>query len=449
MSASERILIGPGCLDCNRGDQALVWQAIDCVRRACPGCELAIMAEGHDDPEDPQTRQTRKLGIRVLASLLPNPRRAATRGKREVIDSGWSLGKMVIQAALDFHRTLCLLIWPRNRRLARWILGSERQATYEFLRGSRALVIKGGGFIYAYRGLRWAYYLWFQLFCLLLSQRLGVKVIILPNSFGPFDIACLRGLVRRVVGRCDFVSTREPRSLEVLNGIVPGKARLFPDMGFGLEAADASWAAVEHARLGVPVDTARCVGVTMRPWRFPQARDPGGAYQRYIQAFARLLEHLVSGGYVPVLCAHVIGPHAHEDDRIALNDALSATSVAARVHFVDGDYDCRQIKALYRSMAFMVCTRFHSAIFSIAQNVACMAVSYQGYKAPGIMSEIGIGDYCLAIDALDAESLIAMFDRLVVHEDELRQKMRAYVATCRKRLEVLEEMVTAEIRSPE
>ena len=331
MSRGEKILIAPGALDCNRGDQALVWEAISCVRKASPGSEVAIMADCHDDPEDPQTRQTRKLRVGVLPMLLPNPRRAAGTDKGEIIDSGWSLVKMMIRAVRDIQQMGLLLLWPGNRRLARWLLGKDRYTTYSFVRDCRAVVVKGGGYIYAYRGLRWNYFIVFGLYPLMFAQRCGVKVVVLPNSFGPFRTRWSRWLARRTLGRCTVLTAREPKSQDLLESLVEGKSQLFPDMAFGLAPADAEWAKAELARWGVSVGEGEYVGVTMRPWRFPNARDPKLMYTRYVQAFARLLEHLVSSGYKPLLFAHVIGPHAHEDDRIALNDVVKVTSAAERV----------------------------------------------------------------------------------------------------------------------
>lgn len=445
ISRQKKFLIGPSVLDCNRGDQALVWEAIDTLRKASPDCEIAIMSDTYDDPEDMQSRQTRKLGINILPTLLPNPRRAATQGKEEIIDSGYSLLKMKMRAVLDFVLMQGLLMLPRSRRLARLLLGKDRYKTYAYLRECAALVIKGGGYIYAYRGLRWAYYVWFVLFPLMLAQRCGISVVILPNSFGPFDTRWGRWLAARVLGRCRIVTTREPHSYKVLNSIIPDKAELYPDMAFRLRPESSDWAWAELMRCGVPLREKTCVGITMRPWRFPNARAPQEKYSSYIRAFAKLIEHLLENGYAPVLYAHVIGPHSHENDRIALQDVLRATSAADRVFYVDGDYNCRQVKSLYGIMDFMICTRFHSAIFGIAGQVPCLAMSYQGYKATGIMEEIGLEDFIFPIDDIDSNLLTGAFDGLVADQQKVKQKMKAYMDACLGRLSNLQTLITSEI----
>ncbi len=437
--------MGSVVLDCNRGDQALTWEAIGALRKAYPDCELAIMADVHDDPEHSQSRQTRRLGVNILLSLLPNPRRMATQDKSEVIDSGWFLAKMKFRAVLDFVQMQILLIFPRSRTLARLLLGKERYKTYEYLRDCNALVIKGGGYIHAYRGLRWTYYIWYSLFPFMLAQFCGIDVIILPNSFGPFDTRYSKRLVRRVLGRCKMVTARERKSLDVLEAIIPGKAKLFPDMGFSLKSVDSNWASKELIGHGVPLGKISCVGVTMRPWRFPDAPNPQEKYEKYIQAFAQLLDHLLGNRYIPVLFAHSVGPHTHEDDRVALMDTLRGTSGAEKILYVDGDYNCRQVKAFYGQMDFMICTRFHSAIFSIAQQVPCLAISYQGYKATGIMEEIELSDFTFMIDDIDCDLLMKAFERLVASQDEVKQKMAIYMKTCQQQLNGLRKLITSEI----
>jgi len=442
-----KVLVVPGVFDCNRGDQALLWEAFDAVRAVWPDAELAVVAEVWDDPRDIQTWQTRSLGVRILPKILPNPRRAARSDEREIIDKGFSLWRMCARAAMDFVGKGLLLMAPRNRWWARWILGPEHFRTYCFLRDSAAVVVKGGGFAYGYRGLRWAYYLWFGLFTLRLAQRCGIPVIVLPNSFGPFETRWSRWWARRVFRECRLLTVREPESWAVLQRLIPGKALTFPDMAFALKAASAEEGRANLRRHGVPVGEKPCVGVSMRPYRFPGERAPEAKYRTYVEAFAALLKHLVARGFTPVLFAHSIGPHAHEDDRIALQDLWKASGLGDAVKFVDGDYDCRQMKAMYQHMDYMCCTRFHSAIFSMAAGVPCLVVSYQGYKATGIMREMGLGDLVLPMGGLDAKSVIGVFNRLVERRQEIQDKLRRYKEACAPRLDELGRLLGETLRS--
>jgi hypothetical protein len=98
MDRTKKVLLGPMGLDCNRGDQALLWEAIDLVRRVVPNGELAVMSEDWSSPEDPQTRQTRKLDIRILPMLVSTPRRTGPKDASIFFDSGWPYFKMKLRA---------------------------------------------------------------------------------------------------------------------------------------------------------------------------------------------------------------------------------------------------------------------------------------------------------------------------------------------------------------
>lgn len=445
MPDNKKFLICPGALDCNRGDQALAWEAIDLLREVSHNCEIAIMSDSYDDPNDSQSRQTRKRNIAIIPPILFNPRRVASKKKYEVIDSGWSLAKMKLRALADAIQISLLLLLAKNRIWARLLLSKPQYRTYTYLRSCRALVVKGGGYIYSYRGLRWAYYILFGLFPIMLAQRCGIKVIILPNSFGPFETRWSRWLVRLVLGRCELIAAREYKSYDVLNTLIPDKAKLFPDMAFVLKPDKTTWAKKELMGYGIPLGEKKCVGITMRPWRFPNAENPQEKYANYIQTFAKFMEHLLQIGFMPVLFAHTTGPGAHENDTIALKDALHTMFLAEQIPYVDADYNCRQIKSLYSLMDFMVCTRFHSAIFSISQEIPCIAVGYQGYKASGIMGEIGLEKFNFSIDELHHDLLIEAFGNLISCQEEVKKKMKVYMNVCDEKLHTLHGLVASVI----
>ena len=442
MSEKYKVLIGPSALDCNRGDQTLVWMAIEEIRNTWPDCQIAIMSNGYEDPNDNQSCQTKQLGIKVLPPLLPNPRRATGKSDDEIIDTGFSLIKMQLRAILDFFQMFLLLHLPDTKGIARLFLGKQRYETYKYLKQCKAFVLKGGGYIYSYVGLKWQYYIWFGLFPIRMALKYGIKVIILPNSFGPFDSRFGKRLAKKVLRSCDFVASREKKSYETISNLIQEKAKVYPDMGFALETDDIEWARSTLLEKGVPLGQKKCVGITMRPWRFPNDADPGKKYKAYIKVFADLIKYLIDNDYAPVLFAHVIGPHAHEDDRIALKDVIGKLSEDGQFLYVDGDYNCKQIKAFYHFMDSMVCTRFHSAIFSIAQEIPCLAISYQGYKAIGIMEEIGLSEYTFDIGDLDSDSMISAFEKMQNNKQTIKTNMRTFMKNVKVQMKELSSLVS-------
>ena len=61
------------------------------------------------------------------------------------------------------------------------------------------------------------------------------------------------------------------------------------------------------------------------------------------------------------------------------------------------------------------------------------------------MEEIGLDDFAVSIDKIDDNSLIEVFEQLVANQQEVKQKMRAYMTNCQQRLSQLENLVMIEI----
>jgi colanic acid/amylovoran biosynthesis protein len=306
-------------------------------------------------------------------------------------------------------------------------LSKEKHETYKYIKELDAFVVKGGGFIYSYRNISYAYYLWYVCYHILLAQRLGVPVIIFPNSFGPFETTFSRWFTSRLLNNCALVTARESKSKEIVDILVPKKARQFPDMAFLLkiEPKDSEWARNELANLGVNIDGS-AVGITMRPWRFPDHAQPKEAYNAYIDSIAEFIRYLQTQNFQPILFVHVRGPGLHETDKLAIDDCLLKLKDNHPI-VVDNEYNCIQMMALYSYLGYMIGTRFHSCIFSMVKSIPTLAIGYQGYKASGIMFDMGLDEYFVDINDISAEKLIDKFSLLKKQEREVKIKYANYL----------------------
>lgn len=433
MAISDRpmsVLLIPASADCNRGDQALVWTAIDLLReRIGVDSQIGLLTEAAEPESDPQCRQTYARGFPYFRMILENPNRVLKGKAGPTRHRRWDFVRVAGCAAVDLLRSLWILLFARMPTLVMPLLNAAQRDTYKRYQNADLIVFKGGGFIYAHRRPMYYYFIWFALYHLMLAHRLGKPAIILPNSFGPFETRFSRMLVRHVLKRCSLVLTREAKSQQLLEEVVPGVARQYPDMAFMLsvDETERAWGKAELQHHGVDVSE-RAVGFTMRPWRFPGHPDPAGAYDSYISAMAQLVRHVHQRGYQPVFFAHVQGPGLHETDRIALDDCQKQLSDIP-IAIIDGPYNCCQMRAMYSHLGYMVGTRFHSCIFAISESVPTLALSYQGNKAPGIMREIGLERFAVDIAAVSVEVLHQLFDELSARREEIKERCQAYMNT--------------------
>lgn len=124
---------------------------------------------------------------------------------------------------------------------------------------------------------------------------------------------------------------------------------------------------------------------------------------------------------------HTLAVNSHENDFACITDISKMLPDKIYRVISNTDYDCRDLKCLYSYCDYIVGTRFHSVIFSLASGVPALAISYVGNKSVGIMSDMGLSDYVLHIDSVSAEELKAKFASLVQNKEEVKAKLNTYM----------------------
>lgn len=409
-------IVIPPATDLNRGDQALLWESIELIKETGLFSGCYVLESGDSERErEVQTRQSKAKGLPILPSLLPHPRRGRHREGDRIQDGLSSLILMSLYALFDFLKGESLLLYPHGL-LARLLVPAENRAALKHFQTCKAVFVKGGGFLHSYGGLTSLYYTWYQLFYIRLALRLDKPVIILPNSFGPFKGIGVGWLVRRTLARCAAVTARESLSASTISTLTGQPTPVFPDLGYFLGRVTP-----ETGAIGLPPGK-NAVGFTVRPWRFPASSQPQASYNAYVRAVAETAKHVALKGYHPVFVAQVLGPSAHEDDRLAISDVTRLLHGINYTVVID-EGDCYRLAQIYSQMKFVVGTRFHSVIFAQAQGIPCLAISYGGQKGQGIMNDLGMGDLVIPIDSVSAETLQEGFDRLEMRSEEVRQRL--------------------------
>jgi len=275
----------------------------------------------------------------------------------------------------------------------------------------------------------------------MLAQRLGKRVVIFPNSFGPFLGNIEKHIIRKVLNKCDLIFAREDISRRYLQDLLDREVHYAPDLGFSISS-----------RKNMQFDDDLLpklrtkVAVTMRPYRFPEYSDGDKRYQRYIDEMFLLSKSLIEKGYHPVYVAHTIGPSAHEDDRIALNEVIERLTKAGisrqEYSYIDiPEMNCFDITRLYSKVDYIIGTRFHSVIFAMVSLTPPIAISYSGNKTVGIMKDIGLEEFVLDISEMDAGIVLEKFEKLVSESDNVKNKIKHYLGKCDSYNEKLVDMI--------
>lgn len=431
-----KALIVPGITDMNKGDQALVWESVRIAQDTELFDSIFILSSGDTVAEEEKLcSQSRDSGYTLLNNILPHPRRGVHKETEGSRDSISTLLFMIIFATFDLFRLSSLLLVCKSKALTSLFFGKKINTFINELRSIDVVFVKGGGFIHSYGGFTSPYLMWYLLFYIRLSKRMNKKVIILPNSYGPFKGFTVKEQIVKTLKSLNLITAREKVSCNAINELLDDAVTLSPDLGFYLEADNHKKEKITALINNYfPGKEKKIVGITVRPWRFPGSADPVTLYNKYIDSVVDLIRYIESKGYYVALCNQSIGPNAHEDDRNAIKDVLSKTSGAT---WVNENLTCRELKLLYSHFEFFVGTRFHSVIFSLTSKVPSIAIGYGGNKARGIMSFFELDDYTVPIDCVESKLLLEMFDALEANKDSLKLKLEEKLGVVFEQRELL------------
>lgn len=413
-------IVVPGVTDLNKGDQALVWESHRLAQDTGLFSKVYILSLGDNKEEYQQLcGQSIERGYELLENILKHPRRGKHHNTESINESTGSLLTQSKNAVSDlFSRSLLVAVAPYPG-LVKMFFNRQTAETVKQFRNCDSVFVKGGGFIHAYGERTAPYLMWFFLFYVRLALRLKKKVVFLPNSYGPFEGVGVKGQIKKAFGKMDLIFARESISKNKLQDLIQREVILSPDLGFYLKEDEISAGAAILKRYDLDPVRDKIVGITIRPWRFPGKSNPQELYEKYIRSVKELVVSLRDKGYKVAFFNQSLGPNAHEDDRNAIKE-MSALIDGKQVVWVNENFNCTTLKAIYSNLHSFIGTRFHSVIFSMMSGIPSLAIAYGGNKAMGIMAEFGLNEMVVPIDDVTPEALNGMFVNLESRHTEVK-----------------------------
>ena len=404
----KNYIVLPDCTDLNRGDQALVWETIRLAQDAGFNGVYSIQSE------PALSHQSINEGFKCFAPILKHPSR---NKKTDNIRYGFITKlKWGIIAIFDLIRALLILITVKSPSIRTKLFNKSTLEELSKYINADTVFIKGGGFIHSYGGVTVPYYLFFQLFPIYLSKKLGKSIIIMPNSFGPIKGFTAKWQVKSALKGCSLILCRESISYEYMK-------KTFPDIKFQLSDDLAFYLEKTGNDISEKLTSKRNVAITVRPYRFPEHKNGVELYQNYINSIKVLTKHIYKKGFNPIFIQHTLALNSHEDDIKCIKDITKDLDKNIYTIVENNELNCKQLKKLYSECDFIVGTRFHSVIFSISSGIPAIAIAYGGNKSRGIMRDNNLEEYVIDIDKITSEELCNKFDRMVLNEERYRKHL--------------------------
>ncbi len=303
---------------------------------------------------------------------------------------------------------LALVYRVDNKYLGPW--AARRNRWLQSLNDAElAFAVSGGDSFSDIYGLgRFFYVALPQILVLLLGKRL----VLLPQTMGPFNGLVSRVFARFILKRAEVVFSRDLQGLEGVREIL-GPAtdrdhvRFSHDMGFVLEAS-------EPRQSDLPRNDSREAGVRPLVGLNVSGLLSMGGYEGnnsfglkcdYRLLIDRLIAQFIEkDGSDVILVPHVFGVSGESDVTATARayDGLK-NKYTGRLFRLDGSYSPGEIKYIIGLCDFFVGARMHACIAALSQSVPAVGIAYSR-KFFGVLQSIGV------------EQLVADPRRLTIEE---------------------------------
>jgi len=411
MSANSQLrisLLGATPDNTNMGVNVLAVGSIKCVINRFPDADISFFDYGKD-----YSVNIVRLGNREITVPKVNIRFSK---------------KLYLPNNIALLLLLALVMkWIPSASLRKWMLARNRWLRH-LQEADMVLSIAGGdSFSDTYGLVRLLYVSLPQILALVMGRRL----LLLPQTIGPFKGALSRMVAQYILKRADRVYARDSHSLAeavVLRGSAEGadKAAFCYDVGFVVDPI--APASLDITGLATkPEGGLPLVGLNVSGLLF------NGGYTRdnmfglqadYKNLVYELIDLLIrQKGASVLLVPHVFGNGANsESDWVVCNQVWEGLreKYGPRLGILCGTYDQSELKHIIGLCDFFVGSRMHACIAAVSQGVPAVSVAYSD-KFVGVMETIGVESAVADARCLKEREILAVVEQAFDRRDEIRR----------------------------
>ncbi len=267
----------------------------------------------------------------------------------------------------------------------------------------------------------------------ILALLLGKKLVLLPQTIGPFRGATARSIARLIMRRAALIYSRDKPGLEEARKLIgaghsDGKIRFCYDVGFVVDPA-----APPHMDLdGLPEPgrrSAPVVGLNISGLLHMggyERNNMFGLVVDYRKLVRDLIDHLTGTlGATVLLVPHVFGPREDLESDSTVCEAIYEELGPGRenkLYLARGTYDQGEIKYIIGLCDVFIGSRMHACIAALSQSVPTVSIAYSR-KFIGVMESIGVSDLVADPRTLGSEAIIGVIDRVYDQRATIRRQL--------------------------
>ncbi len=286
--------------------------------------------------------------------------------------------------------------------------------------------------------------------CKELVLSIGAPLILLPQTFGPFDKS--RARAASIVQRSAACWARDERSFEVLKSLLgpafnPEVHRCGVDMAFGLAAIPPRDAVADEFEDWLQQHVTR-IGLNVSGLMYnnpAKTREKYGFRADYREILDRFLEWVLGNTDVGVcLIPHVMSPPPVEESDVMACSAIASrwAGYGSRMIVSPTDINQSEVKWFISRMNWFCGTRMHATIAGLSTCTPTATVSYSD-KALGVFESCGQGGEVFDPRVLDTDAVVAGMISSFQRREELLASLKENMPSVKRQAEAQMDEIAA------
>lgn len=349
----------------NMGVSALAESSIKCILNGWPNAEVAFLASGREDAE----YRLKLMGKEVLIRTVP------IRFCRNVF--------LPNHFCVLFLYALLLRLVPQ-KHLESYL--KARNSYFEQIVETDLVVdITGGDSFSDIYGLRRFLLGVLEKWLVILF---GKKLVMLPQTYGPFSRPVTRALARHILDYATLVYSRDHNGVNYIKNLLntentDGKIKFLPDVGFVLDSHRPENTNISSLEM-IKAKGTVLVGLNISGLLFHGGytrNNMFGLKTDYSELIYKIIKMLLEEEkLIVLLIPHVFPPAGYEveSDPEACLEVYKELNgkYPSRIFLTQGAYDHNEIKYIIGLCDFFIGSRMHACVAALSQGIPAVGLAY-------------------------------------------------------------------------
>jgi colanic acid/amylovoran biosynthesis protein len=287
----------------------------------------------------------------------------------------------------------------------------------------------------------------------LLVLILGKKLVLLPQTLGPFNRPITKLLAQYIMKRATLVYSRDYDGLNEARrflGTDGDKIRFCYDVGFLVDPIKPDTLDLTGLETKHDLDCS-IVGVNISGLLYMGGYTRGNMFGLRIdyRAFMHdLIDYFITKkNAIVLLVPHVYGDEGSQESDYAVCEEVyiqMKEKYQNQIFLARGKYDQSEIKYIIGKCDFFIGSRMHACIAALSQNIPTVPIAYSK-KFQGVMETIGVEKHVADPRTMSAPEIMNMISALYDDRDVVRRHLENKMPEVRRRISDLFDEIWAAV----